>query len=53
MGLFDKFKRKPAESAPWPKAPEADTMCLLLMDRVLEDVEPAAELLRAAFCSTT
>ena len=49
MGLFDKFKKKPAESAPWPRAPEADTMCLLLMDRVLEDVEPAAELLRAAF----
>lgn len=48
MGLFDRLKRT-LESRAVPPKPEADTMCLLLMDQVLEDVEPAAELLRAAF----
>lgn len=60
MGLFDRFKKKqvsaPAENASpnapqseWPQPPAADTMCLLLMDRLLDSVEPAVALLRSAF----
>lgn len=52
MGLFDRFKKKSPESAPkseWPKPPREDTMCLLLMDRVLEDIDPALEHLRKVF----
>ena len=42
MGLFDRFKKKPEADTPqWPQTPRADTMCLVLMDRVLEDIEPA------------
>jgi len=59
MGFLDRFKKK---SQPTPEKPpetvstaapgpslKADTMCLLLMDRVLEDIDPAVELLRKAF----
>ena len=63
MGLFDRFKKKAPNAAPqnseakppeaglpqWPQPPQADTMCLLLMDRVLEDIEPAVACVRAAF----
>ena len=60
MGLFDRFKKKqvsaPAENASpnapqseWPQPPAAGTMCLLLMDRLLDSVEPAVALLRSAF----
>ena len=50
MGLFDRFKKKTPESAPeWPKPPMEDTMALLLMDRVLEGIDPAITLLRNAF----
>lgn len=50
MGLFDRFKKSPEAAQPqWPQPPQEDTMCLLLMDRLLEGVEPAASLLRAAF----
>ena len=52
MGLFDRFKKKAPEPAPkseWPKPPREDTMALLLMDRVLEDVGPAIEQLRKTF----
>lgn len=49
MGLFDRFRKKAEEPAPWPKDPEADTVGLLVLDRVLEDIEPAVELLRTAF----
>ena len=51
MGLFDRFKKKGPEPAgsQWPKPPREDTMALLLMDRVLEDIDPAVELLRKTF----
>ena len=53
MGLFDRLKKKKRPDAPagesWPQPPAEDTMCLLLMDRVLEDIAPAVELLRGTF----
>lgn len=50
MGLFDRFKKKAPEPAPeWPKPPREDTMALLLMDRVLEDIDPALEQLQTVF----
>lgn len=50
MGLFDRFKKKPEADTPqWPQPPRADTMCLVLMDRVLEDIEPAATHLKEVF----
>lgn len=50
MGLFDRFKKKAPEPAPeWPKSPREDTMALLLMDRVLEDIDLALEQLRKVF----
>ena len=51
MGLFDRFKKTPTQSAPWPKEPEKDTMALIPFDRVLADMEPTINLLRAAFGS--
>lgn len=57
MSIFDRFKKKrtsgPADSsAPkWPQPPAEDTMCLLLMDRVLEDVAPVAQHLKSVFGS--
>ena len=49
-GLFDRFKKKASEPATsgWPKSPEPDTSCLLLLDRVLGDNELAVEFLRKA-----
>lgn len=47
MSFFDRFKKKPASDPPvdpWSQLPTADTMCLVLMDRVLEEIEPAAPL---------
>lgn len=66
MGLFDRFKKKAPNAAPrsgeaksperglpqWPRPPKEDTMCLLLMDRVLENVDPVAEHLKAVFGET-
>ncbi|RKI67193.1 hypothetical protein D7V91_10550 [bacterium 1xD42-67] len=52
MGLFDRFKKRPPEPAPksqWPKPPKEDTMALLLMDRVLESIDPAIEHLQKTF----
>ena len=50
MGLFDRFKKKAPEPPPeWPKPPREDTMALLLMDRVLEDIDPAIEQLKKVF----
>lgn len=51
MGLFDRFRKKTEEPNPpqWPQPPQADTMALLLMGRVLESIDPAIGLLRAAF----
>ena len=52
MGLFDRFKKKAPEPAPkseWPKPPREDTMALLLMDRVLEDIDPVIQHLQTAF----
>ena len=52
MGLFDRFKKKapePARKNEWPKPPREDTMALLLMDRVLEDIDPVIEHLQTAF----
>lgn len=63
MGLFDRFKKKAPNAAPqsgdskpsepslpqWPQPPKADTMCLLLMDRVLSDVDPVAARLKTVF----
>ena len=59
MSFFDRFKKKSlstpagAASPQWPQPPEADTMCLLLMDRVLDDIEPAAARLNSIFGSGT
>lgn len=66
MGLFDRFKKKAPNAAPqsggakspeaglpqWPQPPQADTMCLLLMDRVLADVDPVAAHLKSVFGET-
>jgi len=55
MGFFDRFKKKPqpAPEAPQEAAPDrslkADTMALLLMDRVLGSIDPAVDLLRKTF----
>ncbi len=59
MSFFDRFKKKTlsnpagAASPQWPQPPEADTMCLLLMDRVLDDIEPVAARLNSVFGSGT
>ena len=59
MSIFDRFKKKsvshPSDAAPpqWPQPPAADTMCLLLMDRVLDDIEPVAARLNSVFGSGT
>lgn len=52
MSFFDLFKKKTAvnsSSIQWPQPPVADTMCLLLMDRVLDDVDVTAVNLKSAF----
>lgn len=50
MGLLDRFRKKTPQppQSEWPKPPREDTMALLLMDRVLEDIEPALALLKKA-----
>ncbi|MCM1185199.1 MAG: hypothetical protein NC251_07065 [Lachnoclostridium sp.] len=48
MSLFDRFKKKEG-SAQGSQPPVADTQCLLLMDRVLEDIESAARQLKSIF----
>ena len=38
MGLFDRLKKKrPAAKAGTPQPVEADPLCLLIMDQVMED----------------
>jgi len=59
MGFFDRFKKKPRPApekppeTPSKAAPDIslkeDTMALLLMDRVLDGIDPAVDLLRKAF----
>lgn len=59
MGFFDRFRKKPQPApekpaeAPTKAAPDLslkpDTMALLLMDRVLDGVDPAVALLRRTF----
>lgn len=48
MSLFDRFKKK-STSVQWPQPPVADTMCLLLMDGMLEDIDPIADRLKTTF----
>lgn len=50
MSLFDRFKKK-STSVQWPQPPAADTMCLLLMDGVLDDIDSIADRLKATFGS--
>lgn len=52
MSFFDRFKKKNTanpSSIQWPQPPVADTMCLLLMDRVLDNVDLTAANLKSAF----
>lgn len=57
MSLFDRFKKKTASnssnspSIQWPQPPAADTICLLLMDRVLDNADSAAARLKSIFGS--
>ena len=55
MGLFDRFKKKTSAAAKAcaPQPVEADTFCLLLMDRVMEDVAQAGGLVESVFGSGT
>ena len=56
MGLFDRFKKKTQAASTQTKPPqqvEADTLCLLVMDRVMEDATQAGELVKRAFGSDT
>lgn len=49
---FDNFENNSTSDSPttpWPQPPQADTMCMLLMDRMLDDIEPAIALLKADF----
>ncbi len=52
MSLFNRFKKKDASDSnvgQWPQPPKADTMCLVFMDRILDDIEPAIALLKDNF----
>lgn len=52
MGLFDRFKKKTSAAAAkacTPQPVEADNLCLLLMDRVMEDVTQAGGLVENVF----
>lgn len=53
MGLFDRLKKKTQEAAKAcpPQQVEADTLCLLIMDRVMEDATPAGRLVENVFGS--
>lgn len=50
MGLFDRFKKKTKTVCP-PQQVEADTLCLLIMDRVMEDATQAGRLVENVFGS--
>ena len=55
MGLFDRFKKKTqaaAKAYPAQQA-ETDTLCLLVMDRVMQDASWAGEIVKSAFGSET
>ena len=56
MGLFDRFKKKTQAVSAQTESllpVEADTLCLLVMDRVMEDATQAGELVKRAFGSDT
>lgn len=55
MGLFDRLKKKTQEAARAcpPQQVEADTLCLLAMDRVMEDAAQAGGLVESVFGSGT
>lgn len=46
MSFFDRFQKK---QQTFPISPVADTICLLLMDRTLDDIDMAAVHLKSAF----
>lgn len=50
MGLFDRLKKKAKTVCP-PQQVEADTSCLLVMDRVMEDAAQAGRLVESVFGS--
>ena len=53
MGLFDRFKKKTqtaAKACPAQQV-EPDTLCILVMDRVLQDASQAGEIVKSAFGS--
>ncbi len=53
MGLFDRFKKKTqtaAKACPAQRV-EPDTLCILVMDRVLQDASQAGEIVKSAFGS--
>ena len=49
MGFFDRFRKENREPEAPQITPKEDTMVLLLMDRVLESIDPAIEGLRRTF----
>lgn len=51
MGFLDRFKKKVQEPVKGcaPQQVEADTLCLLVMDRAMEDASRAAEFVEKAF----
>ena len=51
MGFFDCFKKKTQEPAGecTPRQTEADTLCLLVMDRVMEDASRTGEFVEMAY----
>ncbi len=52
MGLFDRFKKKTQEvKACPPQQADTDTLCLLVMDRVLQDASQAGGIVERAFGS--
>ena len=48
MSLFDRFKKKTNQNTP-TISPTADTICLLLMDRLLDNIDAIADSLKSAF----
>lgn len=53
MGFFDRFKKKTqaaSEKSPQQQV-ETDTLCLLVMDRVMQDASWAGEIVKGAFGS--
>lgn len=54
MSFFNRFKKKPTSNSPsnqWPQPPVTDTICLMLMDRVLDDADIIADCLKSTFGS--